>query len=819
MKRHALFVGVDQYADGHIPNLSCAVSDATDLHGFFKYGAGYDRVVLLRNPAVKQDVLDAVQDLTSGLENGDFFLFFFAGHGFRVGENHILVCNRDRYDDVKHEDAGLRLGQLKRRLSGSFDSALFLDACQSDILQTRGGEGIAERDLSLIHKAPEDRTCGGALTIVTSCDAGQTAAELSEVRHGLFTMAMLDLLKRAQGSHTRLDLSDAFRINLGRRMGEIAARSGLSTEQRPRFSCTGDSYFVVLDGDGPSQEVPSVVNSATYVECPICGKHNLITETFRCKVCGRDHICLSHFSSEYLSCAECAKSALAKQREGGSAAREQSAKGIKEFNVGSARKTVRCMLTAFRDGFQSVMGARVQSKDFLPAAEAAYDAGIRWFEMGGGAVFQQSFFSCQENAFDVMDSFRRLCPEAELQTLSRGVNIVGLESQPSDVIRLYAELFRKHGIDTIRNYDGLYDPNNLKLPAQCIHDSGMRHEVAVGILGVPPGWNVGCAHTPEFYVDRLKDFLDSGMPIDRVCFKDNSGTVSPKEVYTIIRQARMLLGDRVSIQFHTHDNLGTGKQCCLAALKGGADGLDLSIAPLSGGSCQPDLLEMARVLAEGSEFKFDFDSKRMNEAARIFGESMRRYFIPSEALEVDQRLVNVPVPKGALTANMMMMRDNGVEQAYERMVPEFAESFKRGGCAAASMTPVSQFYCQQALQNVMFGRFKYFAPGYAKLLLGYFGRLPIEPDPVLVEAAISFLASKPETRAFAFRTSRPVIELNDNDPRKGIGPARRMLQENGLPTTDENILIAATCKDKGIQFLKGNSVLACRFADCGGGKS
>lgn len=49
MKRHALFVGVDQYTDGHIPNLACAVSDATDLHGFFKYGAGYDQVQLLPN--------------------------------------------------------------------------------------------------------------------------------------------------------------------------------------------------------------------------------------------------------------------------------------------------------------------------------------------------------------------------------------------------------------------------------------------------------------------------------------------------------------------------------------------------------------------------------------------------------------------------------------------------------------------------------------------------------------------------------------------------------------------------------------------------
>ena len=43
------------------------------------------------------------------------------------------------------------------------------------------------------------------------------------------------------------------------------------------------------------------------VVCPICGKHNLVTETFRCKVCGKDHICLSHFSSENLSCTGCAK--------------------------------------------------------------------------------------------------------------------------------------------------------------------------------------------------------------------------------------------------------------------------------------------------------------------------------------------------------------------------------------------------------------------------------------------------------------------------------------------------------------------------------
>ncbi len=228
----------------------------------------------------------------------------------------MLVCSNDLYDDVKYEDDGLPLGQLKRRLSGTFNSALLLDACQSDILATRGGEGIAERDLSLIHAAPSVMAGGGALTIVTSCDAGQTAAELSERRHGLFTVAMLDLLKEAQRAHSRIDLSDAFRMDLGRRMGEIAARFGLPTEQRPRFSCTGDSCFILLDGIAaapaaqsimPRSSLSSVSSAMAPVACPECGRYNVITDTFKCKICGRDHLCKEHYSKDKRCCADCAR--------------------------------------------------------------------------------------------------------------------------------------------------------------------------------------------------------------------------------------------------------------------------------------------------------------------------------------------------------------------------------------------------------------------------------------------------------------------------------------------------------------------------------
>jgi pyruvate/oxaloacetate carboxyltransferase len=91
--------------------------------------------------------------------------------------------------------------------------------------------------------------------------------------------------------------------------------------------------------------------------------------------------------------------------------RRNQRKAIKEM----AKKNVKFMLTAFRDGFQSVIGARVLSKDFLPCVEEAYAAGVRWFEAGGGARFQSCYFYCREDAFDVMDAFRKAAADAVLR--------------------------------------------------------------------------------------------------------------------------------------------------------------------------------------------------------------------------------------------------------------------------------------------------------------------------------------------------------------------------------------------------------------------
>ena len=90
-----------------------------------------------------------------------------------------------------------------------------------------------------------------------------------------------------------------------------------------------------------------------------------------------------------------------------------------------AKKKIEFMDTSFRDGFQSVFGARVATKDFLPALEAAVDAGMQYFEAGGGARFQSRFFYCNESAFDMMDSFRKTAgPDADHELLCVQLNIL-----------------------------------------------------------------------------------------------------------------------------------------------------------------------------------------------------------------------------------------------------------------------------------------------------------------------------------------------------------------------------------------------------------
>lgn len=469
-----------------------------------------------------------------------------------------------------------------------------------------------------------------------------------------------------------------------------------------------------------------------------------------------------------------------------------------------AKKFIDVMDTTFRDGFQSVFGARVLMNDFLPALDAAKEAGITHFEFGGGARFQSLYFYLNEDAFEMMDKFREVVgKDANLQTLARGVNTVMLDTGSSELINLHAKLFKKHGTTTIRNFDALNDVENLKYSGQSIVSNGLKHEVVVTMMDLPPKC-VG-AHDVAFYEKILREILDAGIPYDSVCFKDASGTSSPQKVYETIKMAKKLLPEKTHVRLHTHETAGVSIACYLAALEAGVDGIDLAASPVSGGTSQPDILTMLHAV-KGKDYDLGgLQTDKILKYERVLNECLKDYFMPPEATQVSPLIPFSPMPGGALTANTQMMRDNNILEKFPAVIDAMQEVVEKGGYGT-SVTPVSQFYFQQAFNNVMFGKWNKIADGYGKMVLGYFGRTPVAPDSEVVKLASQQLKLEP--------TKEKALDIADKDERKSINFVKEQLKKENIEPTDENIFIAAACKEKGIAFLKGEAKVNIRKNEC-----
>jgi len=265
--------------------------------------------------------------------------------------------------------------------------------------------------------------------------------------------------------------------------------------------------------------------------------------------------------------------------------------------------------------------------------------------------------------------------------------------------------------------------------------------------------------------------------------------------------ARKLLGEGVHLRLHTHETAGVSVAAYLAALEAGANGIDMAASPVSGGTSQPDILTMLHA-TKGTNYNLgDLDLNKILKYEERLKECLAEYMIPPEATQVSPLIPFSPMPGGALTANTQMMRDSGNLDKFDEVILAMKEVVERGGYGT-SVTPVSQFYWQQAYANVMFGSWKQIAPGYGRMVLGYFGKTPVEADPEIIKLASEKLNLEP--------TTENPLDIADKEVTKSIAYWKKVLEDEEIERTDENIFIAAACDKKGIAFLKGESPLMVR---------
>jgi pyruvate carboxylase subunit B len=461
-------------------------------------------------------------------------------------------------------------------------------------------------------------------------------------------------------------------------------------------------------------------------------------------------------------------------------------------------KRIRVMFTPFRDGLQSTFGGKVRLEDFLPAMQASAEMGIRHFEFGGGALFQAPLFYLGQNPFENMRRMREAVgPDVDLQILTRSVSGVTLTTQSPEALALQARLMAGAGTTWDRNFDYMNDVRNLVRTSKPIVDAGMHHQVVIALMGLP--FHSDRVHTPEFYIGIGRQILDSGMHIDSICLKDASGTTDPMTIYKTALGLKKIMPPELPLWMHTHDTASTAVACYMAAIHGGADGVDLAVRPLASGTSQPDARALVHAL-KGTGYELDMDTDHLSDIESMLEELLADYAFNPTTTTPDPRVLGFPMPGGAIGPNVHMMEKAGILDRYGEVLAEFPVVVEAAG-AWTSVTPGSQQYWLQAFNNVLYGRWEKIDPGYGKAVLGYFGKTPLPPDPAVVEKAGQQLD----------------LAVFDGDPLEAapnnIPAARQALEERGLEATEENVFLVVSAMvpgksmdlNEGIRLLTGKA--------------
>ncbi|MFQ3215046.1 MAG: hypothetical protein ACI9XJ_001416 [Marivirga sp.] len=169
-KYYALIMGVNDYEDINIGSLNEPISDATKLRDVLvnDYTFEEENIRFLKNPT-NEDIIIAFEKLTREINEKDFLLIFYAGHGYYNLNTNIgywLPSNARKENTVnwfRNSSLVENLGAIKSK-----HTLLISDACFSGgIFATRAPFNNANMSIAnMISRPSRKAMTSGALTTV-----------------------------------------------------------------------------------------------------------------------------------------------------------------------------------------------------------------------------------------------------------------------------------------------------------------------------------------------------------------------------------------------------------------------------------------------------------------------------------------------------------------------------------------------------------------------------------------------------------------------------------------------------------------------------
>jgi pyruvate carboxylase len=349
--------------------------------------------------------------------------------------------------------------------------------------------------------------------------------------------------------------------------------------------------------------------------------------------------------------------------------------------------------TTFRDAHQSLLATRVRTKDLLNIAEAYSHHFSQLFsiEMWGGATFDTTMRFLKESPWQRLTDMREKVPNILFQMLLRASNAVGYTNYPDNVVRAFVTEAADAGIDVFRVFDALNWMPNMQVAMEAVLATDAICEASICYTGDILDKNK-TKYDLKYYVNLAKDLENRGANI--LAIKDMAGLCKPYAADLLVKTLKQEIG--IPIHFHTHDTAGIQASAIVKAAEQQLDIADAAMAPLSGGTSQPNLNAIVEAL------RFSPRDTQLQEkplgALADYWRAVREFYLPfeSQVLPATGDLYTHEMPGGQYTNLYQQARALGLADRWAEVCRIYADVNELCG-DIVKVTPTSKAVGDMAL--------------------------------------------------------------------------------------------------------------------------
>jgi len=215
-----------------------------------------------------------------------------------------------------------------------------------------------------------------------------------------------------------------------------------------------------------------------------------------------------------------------------------------------------------------------------------------------------------------------------------------------------------------------------------------------------------------------------------------AGLMAPDDTYELTKALKQVL--RIPVHLHTHYTSGMASMSCLKAIEAGVDIIDTVLAPFALRSSHP-AIEPIVVALQGTPRDTGLDLSHLFKLGQYIESIAPKYrdFLDTTRMAIIDTGVLIHQVPGGMTTNLVaQLREAGALDRLDEVYQELPRVRKELGYPPL-VTPTSQIVGIQAVQNVLFGRYKMISDQVKDYVYGLYGKPPVPVDPEVQKIVLS----------------------------------------------------------------------------------